>query len=86
MLFVVMVNVNRVTPDRVADKPATVLSHKDWIILFVVKGSVNVVYAWIIAVKKVTVFHPLFVLVLLILQNVNIVSMIHVQEWFSMMT
>ena len=50
-----MVDVNRVTPDRVADKPATVLSHKDWIILFVVKGSANVVSAKIIAVKTVTV-------------------------------
>ena len=36
-----MVDVNRVTPDRVADKPATVLSHKDWIILFVVMVNAN---------------------------------------------
>ena len=51
-----MVDVNREHPDQVAEPPATVLCHKDWSILFVVKGSANVVYASIIVVKTVIVF------------------------------
>ena len=61
MLFVVMVNVDREHPDRVAEPPATVfrLTHfvtvSPSIMLFVVKGSANMVYAMIIVVKTVTV-------------------------------
>ena len=63
MLFVVMVDANRDPPDRVAEPPATVLCHQDWIMLFVVKGSANVVYAGIIVAKTVIVFHHYSVLV-----------------------
>ena len=62
ILFVVMVDVNREHPVRVAEPPATVLCHKDWNILFVVKGSANVVYAGIFAVKTVTVFQDYIVI------------------------
>ena len=62
ILFVVMVDVNREHPVRVAEPPATVLCHKDWSILFVVKGSANVVYAGIFAVKTVTVFQDYIVI------------------------
>ena len=70
MLFVVMVDANRDPPDRVAEPPATVLCHQDWIMLFVVKGSAKVVNTKTIVVKTVTVWENIFVRVLLILQNV----------------
>ena len=65
ILFVVMVDVNREHPVRVAEPPATVLSEMIWIhrMLFVVKGSANVVYAVIIVVKIVTVLKRRVVLV-----------------------
>ena len=50
-----MVDVNHENPDRVAESPVTVLSHQDWSILFVVKGSVNAVSTKIIVVKIVIV-------------------------------
>ena len=52
----------------------TVLSHQDCSILFVVKGSANVVHAWIIAVTTVTVFHHYIAMVKLILQNVMVIA------------
>ena len=36
-----MVHVNQEHPDRIVESPATVLSHRDWIILFVVMDGVN---------------------------------------------
>ena len=78
MLFVVMVDVNPEHLDRVVEPPVTALCHKDWIILFVVKGRANMVYAMIIVIKTVTVFQDYIVLVLLILRNV--VLMIRAEE------
>ena len=63
-----MVGVNREHPDLVAESPVTVFSQQDWIILFVVKGSVNGVSTKIIVVKIVTVFR-IIVLVKLVSQN-----------------
>ena len=60
---VMMVHVNQEHPDRIAESPAIVLCHQDWIMLFVVKGSANVVYAGIIVAKTVIVFHHYSVLV-----------------------
>ena len=67
-----------------ARKHRIVTLRTDWIILFVVTGSVNVVYAKIIAVKTVTVSQDTIVSVKLILQNVNIVSRIHAGNYFRL--
>ena len=66
-----MVTVNQENPDRVAESPVTVFSPKDWIIRFVVKGSVKAVPSKIIVVAIVTAFR-IIVLVELISQNANI--------------
>ena len=58
-----MVDVNQEHPDRNAEPPATVFGHQDWIMVFVVVGSANVVYFAIIVVKIVTVLQDYIVMV-----------------------